>query len=100
MLTTCLLIVWAIMPQPTAQYGQTVGTDCAFWMRSARAWATDGARLTPSAPSAPRAAETPPDNLTKSRREKAAREPDRALAARRGTVAAIKPEVLLNTQCG
>src|SRR5260370_39389950 len=40
-------------------------------MRIARAWATDGARLTPSAPSAPSAAETPPENLTKSRRDNA-----------------------------
>src|ERR1043165_4997025 len=70
MLTIWLLMVWAIMPQPTAQYGQTVGTDLAFWMRSTRACATEGARLTPSAPSVPSAAETPPESLMKSRRER------------------------------
>ena len=49
--------------------GQTVGTERAFWMRIARACATEGARLTPRAPSAPSAAVTPPESLTKSRRD-------------------------------
>src|SRR5437879_4054811 len=48
MLTISPLTVWAIMPQPTAQYGQIVGTARAFWMRSVRAWATVGARLSPN----------------------------------------------------
>ena len=47
-----------------------VGLVTTFWMRNARACATVGARLTPSAPSAPSAAETPPESRTKSRRER------------------------------
>src|SRR5579872_7054641 len=52
-----------------------VGTDLAFWIRNARAWAIVGARLTPSAPRAPSATETPPDRRMKSRRESVLRTP-------------------------
>src|SRR5712692_1724535 len=90
MLTISPLTVWAIMPQPTAQYGQIVGTARAFWMRSVRAWATDGARLRPSAPSVPSAAETPPDSLMKSRRDSAPRDPASTSTAGAGTDAAIR----------
>src|SRR5260221_14242997 len=89
MLTICPLIVCAIMPQPTAQYGQMVGTDRAFWMRSVRACVTDGARLTPSAPSVPSAADAPPESLMKSRRESAPRIPEPASAVGGGTDATI-----------
>src|SRR5918911_2264347 len=61
-------------------------------MRNVRACATDGARLTPSAPSAPRAADTPPESLTKSRRVRPPAGLDAAVAAGGGTDAAIRPE--------
>src|SRR5205807_9738395 len=61
-------------------------------MRNVRACATDGARLTPSAPSAPTAAETPPESLTKSRRDRPPAGLDAAEAAGGGTDAAIRPE--------
>src|SRR5919199_3966429 len=61
-------------------------------MRNVRACATDGARLTPSAPSAPRAADTPPESLTKSRRVRPPAGLDAAVAAGGGTDAAIRPK--------
>src|ERR1700680_3214753 len=66
-----------------------VGTAVAFWMRSVRAWATAGVSLRPSAPSVPRAAVMPPENLTKSRRDSAPREPRPASSLGGGTGAAI-----------
>src|SRR5215216_1276217 len=78
-----------------------VGTDLAFWMRKVRAWATDGARLIPRAPSVPSAAEAPPENLMKSRRESAPRVPEPASAVGGGTDAAIgemlPPEGIVGT---
>src|SRR6266566_5219799 len=66
-----------------------VGTAWAFWMRSVRACATDGARLMPSAPRVPRAAVIPPESLTKSRRESAPWEPKLASSLGGGAGAAI-----------
>src|ERR1700687_3749676 len=72
-----------------------VGTALAFWMRNVRAWATAGARLMPSAPNVPRAAETPPESLTKSRGESAPRVPKPASSLGGGTGAGIGAGYLL-----